>query len=86
MTRASVSLGSSAGERVTIALVILTLCVEVLSDNGCNPQPTAPITLEECREACGEVDVPRIRRLERYACECEPWAWEAEPLSASRLP
>lgn len=72
MSRATVSIGGSAGERITIALVILTLCVEVLSDNGCRP-PNAPVmTLDECRETCGEVDTPKIRRLERYACECAP--------------
>ena len=71
MSRATVSLGSTAGERITIALVVLTLCAEVLSDNACRPTPVPTITLAECRETCGEgPDERRIRRYERFVCEC----------------
>lgn len=69
MSRATVSLGGSAGERITIAMVLLTLCVEVLSDNGCQAETATPMTHHACASAC----FPRpIRKWESYACECEP--------------
>jgi len=72
MSGATVSLGGTAGERITIAMVLLTLCVEVLADNGCRDPIGQPMTLELCREACGEAYwlEPRVAKLGSWECEC----------------
>lgn len=61
---------NSPGERFTMALMIVALLIEMLSNNSCNPAPRAePITHADCAYACS----PRpIHRWESWACECEP--------------
>ena len=58
--------GDSIAERVVIALTVLALCAEMLSNNGACSTEATPMTHEFCLEVCG--DAP-IRRLEAYACE-----------------
>lgn len=61
----------SPGERIVVALAILTLCGELWADNGaCSPTP-APMTVSACVELCESQDTT-VRRVEDYACECQP--------------
>jgi hypothetical protein len=64
----SVNVGTSVGERVTIALVLLGFVVEMLADNGCQPTPQ-PVGVEQCLELCASQDL-RVERWESYACTC----------------
>lgn len=65
--------GTSLGGRVVLAIVLLSLCTELLGNElGCIPQPE-PMTLEACHQVCAPMP---IRRMESWACECEPWKWE----------
>ena len=69
----------SIGERVVIGLAILAMCAEMLSDNGCGIPPQ-PMAIADCVAVC---DGRGIRRVESYACECEPAitkekAWSTE--------
>lgn len=67
---ANVNVGTSVGERVTIALVLLGFVVEMLADNGCRPDPE-PIPLETCVDLCASQG-ERVSRWELYACSCTP--------------
>ena len=68
----AINLGTTAGERITIALVVLTLCVEVLSDNACNAPQAEPISAAACQEICWDYETckPAVKRWEAFACEC----------------
>ena len=57
---------TSPGERLVVALAILGLVGEMLSDNGCTDAPA--VEASECVELCYPRDV---KRWESYACECE---------------
>lgn len=57
---------TSPGERIVVALAILGLVAEMLSDNSCAPQ-AQPIDPDVCVEMC---DPYPIKRLEAFACEC----------------
>lgn len=60
---------NSVGERIVVALAVVALIAEMLSDNPCVAPPRAePIAAEDCASAC----FPKpIRRWEAWACECE---------------
>lgn len=60
---------NSLGARITIALVVLGLVAEVLSDNvqGCNQ--TTPMTVEICVDLCASQG-DEVKRVEGWACEC----------------
>ncbi len=62
----SVSAGS-IGERIVLAVVVLGLVAEMLSDNWNVP---TPVTLQQCQEVCWAQET-LVRRVEGYACECE---------------
>lgn len=74
---ATVHIGASTGERITIALVFLGLMAEVLSDNvSCQPQPQ-PITMDGCQAFC-QAQGELVERYESYACACKPWPQRGE--------
>lgn len=56
---------------MTAAIVVLTLCVEVLSNNwSCNPAPHAePMTIEACIRLCAIQGEP-VDRVEAWVCQC----------------
>lgn len=58
----------SPAERVVMGLAILALCLETFADDvKCNS--ARAMTVEQCFEVCA----PRaIRKVEAWACECEP--------------
>lgn len=56
----------SPGERIVVALAVLSLCAEILADNECSTMPD-PVTHAQCIELCNPYPV---RRAETYACEC----------------
>ncbi len=58
---------NSLGGRIVGALVVLSLCLQVVGDEiGCRPRPE-PMTIETCQSVCGDRD---IKRLEGWVCEC----------------
>ncbi len=60
---------NSVGARITIALVVLGLVLEVLSDNmlGCNQ--SAPIKQGDCVMLCASQN-DLVERYEPWACVC----------------
>lgn len=67
VSRATVTLGGTAGERLTMALVLLTLCVEVLSDNACRPPQGEVMTHDQCARVCYPHGIAEIGP---WMCKC----------------
>jgi hypothetical protein len=58
---------NSPGERLVVALAILTLCVELLADNG-HCARTETMSDERCVQLC---QPEAVRRIDAFSCECE---------------
>lgn len=58
----------SIGGRIVVGLAILTLCVEMLTDDGCMDRRAPIMDLGVCEDFCIETGV---RRVDGYACECQ---------------
>ncbi len=61
--------GNALGIRVTAALVVIGLVLEVLSDNFQGWNQGTPMTIEDCRAMCAEQG-DAIARVEAFACQC----------------
>lgn len=62
---------NTLGARITIAIVILGLVLEVLSDNFTWQSQGIPMTIEACSNLCASQNEP-VARVEAWACECRP--------------
>lgn len=61
--------GDSPGDRIMIALAVVCLCVEMLSDNRCAPLVSPAMTIEACADLCYGQDSD-VRRVDATSCEC----------------
>lgn len=59
---------NSIGERIVVALAVLGLVAEMLSDNGCT-DGAQPMKVEVCQELCWSQDQP-VKKVEAWTCEC----------------
>lgn len=59
---------NSMGERIVLAIAVLSICAEMLSDNSCNPV-ASPVLVEECEALCDRQGLA-VKRWESYAREC----------------
>lgn len=57
---------NTPGERMVMALCVLTLCAEILSDNSCDPKPVH-MEYEHCWAMC---EPHGIKRMDSWSCEC----------------
>jgi hypothetical protein len=58
---------NTLGGRIVMALAVMALCAEMLSDNSCHP--ATPIEPAACEAMC-ERQGAAVKRWESYACEC----------------
>jgi hypothetical protein len=60
---------NSLGARITIALVVLGLMVEVLSDNFDWKPQAEPMAISDCIDLCWGQGQD-VERVEAWACQC----------------
>lgn len=63
---------TSVGERLTLALVILAFCAEMLASHWPAQTVSAdPIDFHACVAMC-HAQGTHVNRIESYACQCAP--------------
>jgi hypothetical protein len=56
----------SIGERIVLAIVVLGMVAELLSDNW---EHRPAMTIDECAQLCWSQDTP-VHKVEAFACIC----------------